>query len=101
MRALAKAFLATDLSDLLAQALDHAEKLSRLLNLLDAQSSLLVDHIPAPQEAIREVTLPSQAAMPGLPLPMFLGFNPSPSADLDVGHKLSCKMYRGPYLNQV
>lgn len=83
--AFAEAFLGTDPSDLVAESSDHAEKLSSLLNLLDAQSRLLADHIPSPQGAIREVGLPSQAAVLGLPLPMILGFSPAATADLDIG----------------
>lgn len=83
--AFAEAFLTTDPSDLIAETPDHTEKLSKLLNLLDAQSRLLADHIPSPQEAIREVRLPSQAAVSGLPSPMILGFSPAATADLDIG----------------
>lgn len=82
--AFAGAVLASDPSDLVAEASAHAAALSRLLELLDAQSRLLSDHIPAPPEATREVRLPSAAAVLGQPLPMILGFSPSATANLDI-----------------
>lgn len=84
--AFAEAVLASDPGPLLeaAEASGHAAALERLVGLLDAQSRLLADLIPAPAGATREIRLPSLAQELGLPLPMVLSMAPSASGELDV-----------------
>lgn len=87
--AFAEAMLKSNTSKLLNAAEFAAQQaaLNNLVELLNIQSQFLADMIPSPPEATKETKLPS---MMGLPehlrpsLPIFLGWSPTASADLNV-----------------
>ncbi|WP_162561673.1 hypothetical protein [Yoonia vestfoldensis] len=88
--AFVESILNSDPNPVATKASSYAAAITHLIELLESQSRLLADFIPAPQGATREIWLPSSPEVLGQTALELMIASPSAAANLNVD---GCKLY--------